>query len=182
MRSLFLCTAFAALTAFATPSAMAQCGNCKPADCGESCCGSCEPSWLCCQAECKMETIKKHCYEVECDYVCIPPVRLPECRLFGRQCGSNGDGSGQSCCDGCGGEGCQNCSACNENKGLFGRLCSKLTDCRIRKVNKLKKKEYEVEVCVCEWDVVCCAPPGCCSKGCGDTCAAPPLYCAPCGE
>ena len=182
MRSLLLCAAIAALTAISAPSVIAQCGDCKPTGCGESCCGSCEPAWLCCQAECKMEKVKKHCYEVECEYICIPPVRLPDCCPFGGGCKDGNDGCNQSSCGSCGQEGCQECATCTEEKGFFRKLCSKLTDCRIRKVNKLKKKEYEVEVCVCKWDVVCCAPPGYCSKGCGDNCAAPPMYCAPCGE
>ena len=149
------------------------CGALKPTGCSESSCGSCEPGALCCKNAVKTVKIRKHCYEVQCEHVCIPPVCLPKYPLFG---------SAGACCSGdCGSEGCHDCSQCAQDKGFFGRLCSTLTGCRIRKIHTMKKKEYEVEKCVHDWSVVCAQSPGC-GKNCGDGCRAPASCCAPCGE
>lgn len=157
-------------------------GGAKPSGCNKECCFSCEPTRLCCQGEVKTVTVKKHCYEVECEDICIPPVTLPKCRLWANECCDSSD----CCCDGCGcaTEGCQN--TCGEtcgskSPGWLQKLCSKLTACRIRSVNRMKKKEYEVEECVYEWTVTCMPNPGC-GKGCADNCGSPPSCCAPCGE
>jgi hypothetical protein len=138
-----------------------------------------------CQPVVKTEKIKRHCFEVECEYVCIPPVQLPKCG--GGFCGLFGGG-----CDGCSETECAapgcttDCAECgagtcgNGNDSLLGRLCSKLTDCRIRKVNTFKKKEYECgEKCVVEWKVVCVPAIGC-DKSCGEGCYTAPDCCAPC--
>ena len=171
------------LTFSALPDGIhAASGPTKPGGCGESACGSCEPAFLCCQREFKTEKVKKTCYEVECEYVCIPPVCLPECCYpFGSRCSAIMNA--ESACGSCGAEGCQVCCETPvQREGLLQKLCSKLTACRIRKVNRLKKEESEVEECITEWSVVCMQPFGSCSKSCGYTsysCADP---CSPCGE
>ena len=128
------------------------------------------------------EKVKKTCYEVECEYVCIPPVCLPEwCYPFGRRCGAKMNA--ETGCGSCGAEGCLVCCETPlQREALLQKLCSKLTACRIRKVHRLKKEDSEVEECITEWSVVCMQPFGNCSKGCGSTsysCADP---CSPCGE
>lgn len=45
-------------------------GGCKPAGCTE-------PVMLVCQPTVTAEPAKKSCWDVECEYVCIPPVRFP---------------------------------------------------------------------------------------------------------
>ncbi len=157
----------------------AGCGFLKPLCCDNDCCGSCEPQWLCCQREVKTVKVTRHCYDVECEYVAIPPVTLPCCSLFGNGCCEDDCGECDACTDECG-EGCgEDCDRCSP--GLFRRLCNRLTACRVRKVHRMKKKEHEVQQCVSEWSVVRMAPPGC-GKCCDDDCVAPPSCCAPCGE
>ncbi len=180
MKFLQYCVAVMLVITLVNQSARAGCGASKPAGCSESSCGSCEPGFLCCQNKIKTVKVKKHCYEVECDHVCIPPVCLPKCPLFGAGDDCCNDGT-NGCGGDCGAQGCQDCSQCKQEKGFFGRLCSKLTDCRIRKVHTLNKNEYEVEKCVCDWSVVFMQPPGC-GKSCGEECCAPASCCAPCGE
>ena len=162
--------------------AHAASGSTKPGGCGESACGSCEPDFLRCQREFKTEKVKKTCYEVECEYICIPPVCLPEwCYPFGRHCGAKMNA--ESVCGTCGSEGCRVCSETPlQREGLLQKLCSKLTACRIRKVHRLKKKESEVEECITEWSVVCMQPCGSCSKCCGSTSSSGADPCSPCGE
>jgi hypothetical protein len=46
------------------------CGGCKPAGCGSSVRWVCCPKW-------EKETIEKSGFEVECEHICVPRVRLP---------------------------------------------------------------------------------------------------------
>ena len=119
-------------------SVQADCGTNKPDGCGKGCNRSCQPANLCCQNTLKTRNVKKHCYDVECSYVCIPPVTLPArlCPFFrsSKNCGRD------IVCGECGVEGCQDCLQCRSEPGILRRLCSKLTDGRIRKVRKMKKK------------------------------------------
>ena len=180
MKVFRFCVAVAFVVALTDVPALADRGAGKPNGCGETCCGSCEPTVLCCRAEAKTVKVRKQCYEVECEYVCIPPVSLPTCSLFG---GDNCAARNRcdSPCGGCGTEGCESCSQRDSEPGLLRRFCSLFTDCRIRKVRKLKKKESEVERCVCEWSVMCMQSPGC-GKCSYDGCCAPASACAPCAE
>lgn len=182
MKLIQYCVIPAMMIALTSHATWAACGGAKPSGYGEGCCSSCEPARLCCQNEVKTVTVKKHCYEVECEDICIPPVTLPKCSLWGNKCCDRSDCCSDGC--GCGTEGCQD--SCGEScgpksPGWLQKLCSTLTACRIRQVNRMKKKEYEVEECVCEWSVVCLPNSGC-AKGCADDCGPPASCCAPCGE
>ncbi|MCA9059177.1 MAG: hypothetical protein KDA85_11780 [Planctomycetaceae bacterium] len=178
MRALFT-AAVAALFLNFCGAADAGDGCCKLVSCGDACCDGCGPTVLCCQPEVKTEKIMRHCFEVECKHICIPPVQLPNCgnSCLGSLFGGNDcapDQCGAGCSDGCG----PACTTCCEDKSLLGQLCSKLTDCRIRTVNTYKKKEYECgEKCVVTWKVVCMPAAGC--GKCGDGCGSQPSCCAP---
>lgn len=180
MNVLHSCVAVVSVLTLAAAPAVADGGAGKPYACGETCCGTCQPTYLCCRAEPKTVKVRKHCYEVECEYVCIPSVSLPICLLFGRNNCRETNGC-DSTCTGRRNDGCESGSQRRGGLGLPRRLCSIFTDCRIRKVRKLKKKEYEVEDCVCEWSVVCVQPTGC-GKSCHNECGAPETVCAPCAE
>ena len=160
-----------------TRSGQADVGTCKPDGCGDTCISSCQPTNLSCQNTVKIKKVKKHCYNVECSYICIPPVRLPPCPFpFFRSSNNSGrDGT----CNECGVEGCQDSPRCHAESGILGSLFSKLTGCRIRQVRKMKKQEYEVEECVWEWSVACTQDSGG-GKGCGEQCCAPASGCVPC--
>lgn len=47
--------------------------------CVKGCCDSnnCEPCNVTCKFCIEKETKSRHCWKVECDYVCIPPVKFP---------------------------------------------------------------------------------------------------------
>jgi len=150
-RSLLLIGLPLLLAGTATAGQIQQAGFQKPS-CGEDCCV--EPCCMVCHAEIKTVKEKKHCWEVECEPVCIPKVRCPLFDFF----------RGSSSCDGCGSEGCNDLNCCD--------LCGD-----VRMVRKLVKKEYECEKQVVEWSVRCVSP-GCgkCGEGC-----APAEGCGPCG-
>ncbi|MFV0445071.1 MAG: hypothetical protein ACK5Q5_15965 [Planctomycetaceae bacterium] len=46
------------------------CGGCKPTGCG------CQVNWVCCPT-CEQEKIEKSGFDVECEHICVPKVRLP---------------------------------------------------------------------------------------------------------
>lgn len=172
-------------------AALAQCGHCKPENCGDARTDCCQPTCLICQAHVTTEKITRQCFETDCKYVCVPPVKLP----FGNGClprlcsGIHGDDCGPAC-GGCGGQGCAECSGvctsdgCNSD-GLLTRLCSRFAEGRIRAVRSYTKKEYDCgEKCVVTWKVVC-APINSCgdyAKSCGEACRAPSSCCAPCSR
>ena len=136
------------------------CGCSKATEGCHSCCEGC---MLICSPECKTVKEKKHCWDVECEPVCIPKVRCPLFNLFGF-------GSGASaCCDSCGDQFCN--GNCNGN-------CQQASCGKIRVVRKLKKVEYQVEKTVVEWKVKRCALEcGKCCDGC-----APIGCCGPSGR
>ncbi|MCA9052851.1 MAG: hypothetical protein KDA75_03395 [Planctomycetaceae bacterium] len=45
-------------------------GGCKPSGCG------CEVKWICCP-KWEKEKIEKSCYDIECEHICVPKVKLP---------------------------------------------------------------------------------------------------------
>lgn len=165
----------------AVPSvATAGSGLCrKSSRCGDYCCAErCEKK---CVGECKSVTETKHCWNTECDEVCVPPVRLPCCKCLLK--GMCGKGKCGSCCS-CGDSGCCDSNSCRQDpccrEGLLHRLFSKCAGCRIRCVSRLKKHEYDCEKNVIEWKVACGG--GCCSNDCCETGAhCAPACCAPDG-
>lgn len=135
----------------------------SPAGCTGSCCdgdccgnkGCCSKGNCCCEAvccpKCVTEEVKKHCWKVKPELVCIPGFR------FSWSCLENRCKKG--CCDDCCGDDC--CST--------GKCC----DCapprcgRVRCINVLEKHEYTCEECGCEWEVKCVRTnKGRCSSGC----------------
>lgn len=131
-----------------------------------SSCG--ENSGRCCEPECTSVTVKKKCWETECEEVVIPPVCLPSCRdILRNMCpsksccgaGSCGSGSGScgqgSCCEaGCSTES----SPCHLpgkscGTGLLAKIFGKHAKCRVRCVNRLKSDTYESEETKVEWKV-----------------------------
>ena len=148
MKAFQYCVAMTIVVALISQSVSAGFGASKPTGCDETCCDSCNSVFHYCQNETKTVKIRKHCYKVECEDVCIPPVCLPKCLISGGKSDCCNDGS-NGCDAACGTEGCQDCSRSKQQKWFLERLCSKLTDCRTRKVHTLKKNEYEIEKCVC---------------------------------
>ena len=45
-------------------------GGCKPSGCG------CQVKWVCCP-KWEKETIEKECFDIECEHICVPKVKLP---------------------------------------------------------------------------------------------------------
>ena len=143
--------------------------GCTDSCCGDSCGGSsCKKSCYsgtcgngrncCCEAVCcpkrVTEDVKKHCWLVKPELVCIPGFRF-QCNWNRDKCCNRGD-----CCDTCtGGDGCCSKGSCCE--------CSPLTCGRVRCVNVLEKHEYKCDECGYEWEAKCVRTGnGCCrSKG-----------------
>ncbi|TWT88523.1 hypothetical protein Mal64_20060 [Pseudobythopirellula maris] len=146
-----------------------------------------------CYAEAEEVTVEKHCWEIECEKVCVPPVRFPwQCggsklTLFSwldkNKCGdccSDGCCSEACCADACGcGAGC-----CEPTCGCDGCCCDMDCDCescpplccndklsclspwgcKVRCVRDLKKETCEVTKCEYKWEVR--RLPACCPDGC----------------
>ncbi len=156
------------------------CGDSCADDCAKTCC----PSDYCCKCESEEEKVKRHCFETKCKPVVIPGIKLPCCKcklkkLFGGRCGSNSGCCGSSGCgdSGCGDSGCGSCGngCCGSGGGMLSKLCSKLTQCKVRCVNTYEKKEYECGTkCVYKWsaEAKCGSGSGCCDTG---------SFCAPSG-
>jgi hypothetical protein len=146
-------------------------------DDGQPPCGDAYECVFCCRPVVKKEPIEKECFEVKCEYICVPPVNFSGlCCLFGRGCNHAADAA--ACNEGCtasswtpaalfpwqnGGESAK-CGGCN----------------RIRKVHKLSKTEYECgERCVVNWEIDCvcrrvsCKPAGACDAPCLPATCAP---------
>ena len=119
-------------------------GCCKPLCCDQQPCQS-SCTMLTCRAEVKTIKVSKTCFKVECDHKCIPAITFPW------QKKKSSCGSCTSCLD----SGCQ--GECMAPK------CGKVIS-----VNVLSTDKYEVEECVCEWNieevpcVVSCCKPSCC--------------------
>ena len=150
---------------YTTPAATSQ-TNLKqdteitPAACTDSCSGS-----RCCEATCcpkrVTEEVKKHCWKVKSEMVCIPGFRF--------QCTWNRDKGNNANCNDC----CTTSSCCDANPPTCGR---------VRCIRVLEKHEYTCEECGYEWDVKgvrtskgrCCGEGGCSCPSCGsqnDCCA-----------
>lgn len=109
-----------------------------------------------CHATHSREPIKKSCYEIESEFICVPPVRLPWSKHGGFSLFKNGfDDTG---CDVCGDA--NTCNDCRKHRG------------RVRTVKRLTKHSYECgERCVTKWEVVC----GCQSADCGGDSGREPI-------
>lgn len=134
----------------------------KPVHC-TNCCGV-EPCVLMCCPEWKTVKEKTHCWEVDCEYICVPQVQCPSLLTL---LGFNSDHG--AACDGCGRtDGTAPCC-----KGMTGSQTQ--LQGKIRAVRKLRKVESEVEKRVVEWTVKTC------SMDAGKSCIglAPRTSCAP---
>lgn len=135
---------------------------CNGGGCGNCCC---EP--VCCPKK-VTEEVKKHCWKVSSEWVCIPGFHF-HCNWRDSKC--NNSGSCDTCCggDSCGGG--NSCCACPPKCG------------RVRCINVLEKHEYTCEECGYEWEVKCVRSSGsggrggCCSGGHGCGCC-PSCGCA----
>lgn len=115
-------------------------GKCKPPGCCDHVeCGPC--GYACCP-EAKTEKVKKHCWETECEAICVPRVQCPLFNFFRKD----------------------KCDPCTELDASGRPLSSLGSD--VRMVKKLKKVEYECEKCVVEWKVQKVSP-GCAKCGAG---------------
>ncbi len=117
------------------------------AGCTDSCC-RCETASgkaVCCPRR-VTEEVKKHCWKVKSEMICIPSFRF---RCNWKKRAKNCD-CGDGCCAG------GNCTDCPPKCG------------RVRCINVLEKHEYTCEKCGYEWDVKCvrsgkkCCPVGGC--------------------
>ena len=136
-----------------------------PVGCTDSaCCGDCNCN-RCCEPVCcptpVTTEVKKHCWKVKLENICIPGYRF-ECN-WKKKC-KNGCDCGDSCCS--------------------NGSCGKPTCGRVRCIKVLEKHEYTCEKCGYEWNVKCvgfgngsccgkggrCGKGGCCCPSCG--CAA----------
>ena len=98
-----------------------------------------------CEVTIEEEKVKKHCYEVEHEQVCIPKVRIPWHRFTLHKCHCKGK--------------CTCGKRCHQP-------CLDLPCCfKVRTIRVLKKEEYECKVCKCKFTPVCvdCG----CDAGCG---------------
>ena len=122
-----------------SPAACAKCRRNNDCCCGSNCCQECCEA-VCCPKR-VTEEVKKHCWKVNPELVCVPGFRLPwVC----------GDKSRVLCGDEC----CGYCQECCEPQ------CG-----RIRCVNVLEKHEYTCEECGWEWEVKCIrSARGCCGE------------------
>lgn len=138
---------------------------------GNGCCanGCCDP--VCCP-RCVVEDVEKKCWNVDCEFICVPRFRWPwECRGDSKQgCDASRGCSGDGCCgDGCCDSDC--CCGCPPKCG------------KVRCVNVLEEHKYTCKECGYKWNVKCvrsgsgcscrggCCPECGCGPGCGD-CAA----------
>lgn len=150
-----------------------ECDKC--CDGGAGCCGkgkSCCSSSCCCEAVCcpkrVTEEVKKHCWLVKPELVCIPGFRF-ECNWGKSKCSKKG-GCDRCCDDLCCGDGCcENGTCCCNDPG-------KPTCGRVRCINVLEKHEFKCEECGYEWEVKCvrsgkrrscCGKRGCNCPSCG---------------
>ncbi len=125
--------------------------GCTDSCCNDGCCGgNCCCESVCCP-KCVTEEVKKHCWIVKPELVCIPGFRF-ECNWNRKKCSGGGN-----CCDTCTGDDC---------------CCSKKCCCdcappacgRVRCINVLEKHEYTCTECGCEWEAKCVrTSKGCCS-------------------
>ncbi len=152
MRKLISYLPIVVLLLFTVQTSDAGCfGSCKPQG---YCNSACSPCQLVCCAEVKTEKVKKHCWEVECEHICVPRVQCPLLNCL----------TGNTCEDPC------------SSRNLLGKCIGKLCG-DVKCVRKLKKKEYECEKCVVEWSVKCASGCGSCT-GCQKPCCGPtPLGC-----
>ncbi len=113
-----------------------------------------QTTWECgrdvCCLKMEQEQVTKHCWDVECKKICVPPITFPW------------EGSGLSLFKGFG----KSCS-CKEGR------CPKCTTRRcgkVRSIRVLKREQYEVTKCQCKWEVR--RLPACrCDGACGGTCS-----------
>ncbi|MCA9039372.1 MAG: hypothetical protein KDA65_03390 [Planctomycetaceae bacterium] len=104
----------------------------KPAGCCDTPCDCCSKVLVCCKST-EIKKEKKTCYEVECEHICVPQVKFPWKKLLHM-------GGGDPCC-------------CEESETTCGKIIA---------VKKLKKESYEVEKCVCKWEIKEIDRIGCC--------------------
>ena len=125
--------------------------RCSNGCCNGDCCGRCCGTAVCCPKRVTQE-VKKHCWKVKSEMICIPSFRF--------QCNWNLMKSSKSSCDTCCGDSCID-NECG---------CDCLPNCgRVRCINVLEKHEYTCQECGYEWEVKCvCSGKGCNSNGCCD--------------
>ena len=160
------------------PASQVDAAGCaKPVGChADDGCGS---EMLICRPVIEMKKVKKTCFEVECEYICIPQVHCP---LFSWLKNGLGVGAEGSCTDQCGTAACGDCHCqadCGES-GCNGCECAEKCpkgplSARIRRVNRLKKVTYECEECVVTWKLERCQPGDCGNGGCKPGCGSTPI-------
>lgn len=153
--------------------------------CGDECCCESDCATRCncqrCQEVCSPmvypTTEERSCWEVKCKKVCVPAVRFPWesgccahcrlldclCRLCCGSCSYAAYGSPRmaaNCCDGCSPPYLlpDTCDACG---GRCHARCG-----RVRHVNTLEEKTYEVSKCECQWNIR--RLPSCSDCGCSE--------------
>mgnify|MGYP006969389980 CR=1 FL=1 len=154
-----LMAAVCLLVALATVRAGDDATGCKPPACGAMECV------LTCRPVVKKVPIEKERFNVECEFICVPPVQLPRfCRLLGGGC--DHDVCETACTNDCRARS----AAATRFPWQAGGKCTKCD--RIRKVHRLSREEYECgEKCVVEWKLECvcrpiqCKPAGACGSG-----------------
>ncbi|MAT16045.1 MAG: hypothetical protein CMJ46_12340 [Planctomyces sp.] len=108
-------------------------GNEKPAGCCDTACSGCSKVLVCCPSV-KMEEVEETCFEVECEHICVPQVKVPWGKILTLGC-CFGDDECEPLNPGCG---------------------------KIIAVNKLKKEKNKVEKAVCVWEIKEVDQIGCC--------------------
>ena len=118
------------------------------------CCPNCH-----CYAKVEEVEIKKHCYEVECEKVCIPKVCFPWHKFcfIKKKCKDDCCDSGCAAAPGC----CDGGSCCQEG---CPQPCPPRVGC-VRSVRVLVKEEYKCKACECVWEI--------CDDNCCDAHGAP---------
>lgn len=148
---IYILASIASLSVMMVNSAYADPGCCKPATNCCSPCTSCSKILTCCPTT-EVVKVEKKCYDIECDYICVPEVKCPWGKLLSLGClGHDKKSDCCSTCDSCGSG--QECDCAG--------LCGK-----IKKINKLKTVKTKTEKVVWKWEVKERGPIGCCKPDC----------------
>ena len=116
-------------------AAETDCETCVPSGIGGAC-AACGAGDKVCVTYAKPGTVEKHCWNVECEEVCIPAIRWPwQCRGWGEHARCDAE----ACADG----------------------CSTIACGKVRVVRRLKKETYEEDACVYEHRIECRCPVCC---------------------
>lgn len=183
VRALGLAIALAAIASAGDPAPLQEvsafdCGGVARDSCCCAVCSDCRCCGSCCREICcpktEVVTEEKSCWNVNCEKVCVPAIRLPwepggsPLTLFNCLWGGRERNVRCTCAD------CAAAANCCETCGTCVRCCKcKPVRCgTVRAVHVLEEDSYDVKKCETTWEIKRVAPvcPRSCETG-GDHCA-----------